>query len=143
VPAPLAQTLTGTFTFTAPLSAAAQDATGVPGDPGATGSSSITLDLTNNRLCATTSWSGIDSPVVAGHIHGGAAGQPENPAVTISLFNPDFVNGVASPASACAIVPAPALWAIEQCPAQFSVVVHSKDHPVAAIRGQVGTTCTV
>src|SRR5215210_3354764 len=59
-----------------------QTATGIPGDPGGVGGSNVTMDNVANTVCATTYWSGIDSPVVAGHIHGGAYGQPENPAVT-------------------------------------------------------------
>jgi hypothetical protein len=143
VPAPVGPMLNGTATFTSSMSAAQQNATGIPGDPGATGTSSITINSTNNRLCATTSWSGIDSPVAAAHIHGGAAGQPENPAITIDLFPADFVNGKSSPQTGCTTVPAPELHLIKRCPAQFSTVVHSKNHPVGAIRGQVGTTCNL
>jgi hypothetical protein len=132
----------GTYSFTAPLSAAAQDATGIPGDPGGTGTSTITMNAATNQVCATTSWSGIDSPVVAGHIHGGAAGKPENPAITINLFPPDFLNGKTSPASGCTLVAPGEIWVMKQCPAQFSLVVHNKSHPVGAIRGQLGTTCT-
>jgi hypothetical protein len=42
-----------------------------------------------DRVCSTTSWSGTSSPVVVGHIHAGAYGQPENPLVTIGLFDPN------------------------------------------------------
>ena len=136
-------TLTGRYTFTVPMSAATQTATGVAGDPGATGSTSVTLDLTNNRFCATTSWSGIDSPVAAGHIHQGAYGRPENPAVTISLFAANFVNGVQSGVSYCETVPAAELWLIKECPREFNTVVHSRSHPVGAIRGQLGTACNL
>ncbi len=135
--------LSGIYSFTVPLSAAEQDATGIKGDPGGTGTSSITMNVKSNQVCATTSWSGVNSPVVAGHIHGGARGMPENPAITVSLFPADFVNGVPSPASGCSLVPPGLIWAMTQCPAQFNVVIHSKQHPVAAIRGQLGTTCRV
>src|SRR5215208_3005189 len=70
----------GTYSFSVPLSAAAQDATGVKGDPGGSGTANITMNSSTNQVCATTSWSGIDSPVVWAHIHAGAYGQPENPA---------------------------------------------------------------
>jgi hypothetical protein len=134
---------TGTRTFSVPLSAAEQDATGVKGDPGGTGTANITMDLTNNRVCATTSWSGIDSPVVWAHIHAGAHGQPENPAVSIELFPANFLNGQPSGISACTIAPAEELYAIAKCPAQFNVVVHSQQHAAGAIRGQMGTACTI
>jgi hypothetical protein len=131
----------GTYSFNATLSAAEQDATGVPGDPGASGTSNITVNAATNQLCATTTWTGIDSKVVAGHIHGGQAGKPENPAITIDLFPADFVNGKSSGASGCTTVPPGSPWVMNQCPAQFSLVVHSFNNPVGAIRGQLGTTC--
>ena len=139
VPEPIA----GNYSFSVPLSAATQDATGVAGDPGGTGNSSITMDAFTNSVCATTSWSGIDSPVVMAHIHGGAYGQPENPGITISLFEPDMLNGRSSPASGCTIAPPGVIAAINRCPQQFNVVVHSQKHPVGAIRGQLGSTCRI
>ena len=135
-PAGLSQYLHGTFNYSVALSEAIQTESGVAGDPGGTGTSNITLDFTHNKVCATTSWSGIDSPVVMAHIHQGSTGQVENPAVTISLFAPDMLNGRTSPASGCDNVPSEVLWAIRQCPSQFNVVVHSQKHPVGAIRGQ-------
>jgi hypothetical protein len=135
--------LTGVYTYSVPMSAATQSATGIAGDPGATGTANITLDLTNNRFCATTSWSGIDSKVVAGHIHEGGYGEPENPGVWIALMTPDFLNGVRSPVSYCETAPAGELWLIKQCPSKFHTVVHSQNHPAGAIRGQIGTGCTL
>jgi hypothetical protein len=132
-----------TYTFVVSLSGANQSATGIPGDPGATGSSTITMSEATNNMCASTSWSGVRSPVVAAHIHGGAYGKPENPAVTLSLFNPDFVNGKPSPQNGCMPVPSYVIDEIRKCPAQFNVVVHSQLAAWGAIRGQLGTTCTL
>ena len=131
----------GTYSRTVPLSAATQDATGVPGDPGGSGTTSLTMNQSANQICATTSWSGIDSPVVMAHIHGGAYGMPENPGITVSLFDPDMLNGRSSPASGCSLVPPGLIFAIRRCPREFNVVVHSQKHPVGAIRGQLGTMC--
>ena len=131
--------VTGTHSISVPLSTATQNATGVPGDPGASGTSNITLNADTNTVCATTSWTGIDSPVVMAHIHGGSYGQPENPAITISLFQPDMINGRSSPASGCTLVPPGQIGAIVRCKGLFNVVVHSQKHPVGAIRGQLGT----
>src|SRR4051812_3724833 len=61
---PLPHPTSGTYSFSVPLSAAAQDATGLKGDPGGTGTANITMNASTNQVCATTSWSGIDSPVV-------------------------------------------------------------------------------
>src|SRR4051812_2871491 len=51
--------LTGRYTYSVAMNTATQNATGVAGDPGGSGTANITLDLTNNRFCATTTWSGI------------------------------------------------------------------------------------
>ena len=135
--------LSGTFTHSVSLAEYKQTNTGVPGDPGGSGTSNITLNADTNTVCATTSWTGIDSPVVMAHIHGGRAGQPENPAVTISLFEPDMINGRSSPASGCTLVPPGMISAIEYCVEDYNVVVHSQQHPVGAIRGQLGNGCIV
>ncbi len=131
----------GTFSFSVPLSERMQTATGVKGDLGGSGTSSITMNAGTNTVCATTSWSGIDSPVVMAHIHQGGYAKPENPAITISLFAPDMLNGRSSPASGCDTVPAAEMDFIRKCPGLFNVVVHSQKHPVGAIRGQLGSNC--
>ena len=136
-----APSLTGRYSFSVPMNAATQSATGIAGDPGGYGTANITLDLTNNRFCATTTWTGIDSPVAGGHIHQGHYGQPENPAVWISLMPFDVLNGNSSGVSYCETAPAAELWAVVKCPREFHTVVHSKNHPAGAIRGQIGTTC--
>jgi hypothetical protein len=135
--------VSGSYSFTVPLSAATQSATGVAGDGSATGSASITMNASTNQVCATTTWSGVSSPVVWAHIHAGAYGQPEDPAVTIQLFAPDFLNGVPSGVSSCTTAAPGEIGAIVKCPAQFNVVVHSQKHAVGAIRGQMGTACSL
>jgi hypothetical protein len=138
VPASASATI---YTFNVKLNTKTQNATGVPGDPGGKGTSRITMDSVTNQVCATTSWSGIDSPVVAGHIHQGAYGDPENPAVTIDLFPPDFVNGVSSPASGCTTAPPAEIPLIVACPPAYNTPLHSFNHPVGAIRGQLPGRC--
>jgi len=128
--------VTGTHSYNVSLTAAAQNATGIPGDGTARGSSSITLNADTNTACATTSWSGNSSPVVWAHIHQAVAGQPENPAVAIELF-PFTPLGVSSPASGCTLVPPGEIGAIVDCPSFFAVVVHEQKFPAGAIRGQL------
>ena len=137
-----AQLDSGTRHFTVHLDTATQDATGIDGDPGASGTSYIALDFDNNRACSTTYWSGIDSPVVMGHIHGGSYAMVENPAVTIEVMPIELLNG-GNPNGVhwCAPVPSAELSAIARCPAQFNVTLHSEQHSVGAIRGQMGWSC--
>jgi hypothetical protein len=130
----------GTFTFQVPLSAATATAAGLPGDPGASGTSVITMSADTFTVCAHTSWTNVHSPVVMAHIHGGAYGKPEDPAITIPLFGV-YPNGAPNPANGCATVAPGEIGAIVDCPQQFNVVVHSQKHPWAAIRGQLGTKC--
>ena len=131
----------GSYTFAVPLDAATQDATGIQGDEGMSGTSNITINLDANTVCADTSWSGNHAPVVAGHIHGGSYGQPENPGVTIPIFNPGL--NVPSPQHLCMIAPPVEIGVIAKCPQQFNVVVHTQTKPAGAIRGQLGTTCVL
>jgi hypothetical protein len=133
--------LTGSVTYTVPLSAATQDATGIAGDPGGTGTATITVNSSGNQVCSTVSWSGIDSPVGFAHIHAGAYGQPEDPAYTIPLFGPS--TGATSPQSGCTVAPAEQTAALRKCPSNFNVVVHSLNHPVGAIRGQFPGGCNL
>jgi hypothetical protein len=132
----------GSYSYSIPLSAAEQDATGIKGDPGGTGTANITMNAATNQVCATTTWSGIDSPVVWAHIHGGAHGVPEDPAITIQLFPANFLNGQPSGISGCTTAPGAEIWLIHQCPGQFNVVVHSQQHAAGAIRGQFPAGCT-
>ena len=45
----------GAYEFTVPLSGAAQSATGLPGDPSASGTADIMLEEGINQVCSTTS----------------------------------------------------------------------------------------
>jgi hypothetical protein len=131
--------VSGTFSYSIPLSAATQSATGVAGDGNATGTANINMNANTDVVCATTTWSGTSSPVVWGHIHLGSYGQPEDPAVSIELFPANFTNGQPSGISACTTAPPGEIGAIVRCKGQFNVVVHSQKHPAGAVRGQFGT----
>ena len=116
------------------LSGAEQIASHLPGDPDGTGSATITV--TGTTLCADVSFANIAQPVVWAHIHGGAHGQPENIGWTINLFGPN-INGTASPSHACTIVTPAQTAAMLKAPMLFNVVVHNKEYPAGAIRGQL------
>ena len=130
-----------TGTWYVHMTAAIQTASGLPGDPGGVADSKITWnDAIPNTICATTTWSGIDSPVMMGHIHQGRPGHPENPLVTIDLFPAaTSLAGKTSPASGCTLVAPGEILAIGRCPAFFETVLHSQSHPWGAVRGQFST----
>jgi hypothetical protein len=126
------------------MSGAQQTESGLPGDPDGTGTATISANTDTNQLCATVSWSNISNPVVAGHIHQGYRGHPENPAFTLNLFGPN-VGGSANPTSGCTIAPGPVVTAMARAPELFMVVVHNQEYPWGALRGQLrnGPLCQV
>jgi hypothetical protein len=126
-----------TYSWSVTLSGSDVIASHLPANPSASGSASITANDATNQVCATISWSGLASPVVAGHIHEGQYGVPENPAVTINLFGPNL-SGAPNPVSGCTIVPGPVMKELARFPEYFNVVVHNKQYPAGAIRGQLG-----
>jgi hypothetical protein len=125
------------YTWNVSMSGQQVIASHLPANASATGTATITGDDSNNRVCGTFHWSGVASPVVAGHIHEGQSGQPENPGVTINLFGPN-INGAANGVSGCTIVPNGLIDDMNRYSAYFNVVVHNKQYPAGAIRGQLG-----
>jgi hypothetical protein len=127
-----------TYSWSVALSGQDVIASGLPAIASATGTASITADTSANRMCGTFSWSGVAAPVAFGHIHEGQYGQVENPGVTIQFFAQPF--GAPNPVSGCAIVPGPVIDQINTFGHYFNVVVHNKQFPGGAIRGQIGGT---
>jgi hypothetical protein len=125
-----------TFSWSVPLSGNDVIASGLPAIGSATGSASITGDDAANRMCGTFSWSGVAAPVAFGHIHEGQYGQVENPAVTIQFFADPL--GAPNPVSGCTIVPGTLIDEMYRYSAYFNVVVHNKQFPGGALRGQLG-----
>jgi hypothetical protein len=125
-------------TFSVGLSGTEQTRSHIPGDPDGTGSASITINRSTNSVCSTVSWSNIAAPVVAGHIHQGDSGQPENPGWTVNLFGPN-IGGTASGVSGCTTVPNAMGALMMKHPQEFNVVVHNQAFPAGAIRGRLGS----
>jgi hypothetical protein len=128
-----------TISWSVPLSGQAVINSGLPADAAATGQANITGDDSNNRMCGTFTWSNVHSPMGFGHIHEGEAGQPENPAVTISFFGPPTnLNGFQSGVTGCAVVPNALIDKMDRYGAFFNVVLHTAQYPGGALRGQLG-----
>lgn len=114
-----------TYTFNVTLSG-----TGLLGDPGASGTASITMNDASNQVCWSVTTSGI-SGVSSGGIYAGGAGQPAS-AVPVVPFT--------SLPSGCS--PSGAVAVMVRCPAQFNVTIRTAAHP-GALRGQLGNTCSI
>jgi hypothetical protein len=128
-----------TISWSVPLTGQDVINSGLPADASATGHADITGDDSNNRMCGTFTWSGVNSPVGFGHIHEGEAGQPENPAVTINFFGPPTnLNGFPSGVSGCTTVPNALIDDMNRYGALFNVVIHTVQYPGGALRGQLG-----
>lgn len=100
------------------------------GDPGASGTASITMNDSSHQVCWTVTTSGL-SGVTSGGIYAGAAGQPAS-AVPVVPFT--------TLPSGCGL--SGAITVMVKCPAQFNVTVRTPSHP-GALRGQLGTTCSI
>ena len=109
---------------------------GTPGEPGATGTASLSLQASSGQICFNVSWAGIPDGVTFGHIHQALYGQPENVGFTVNLFGPYGGSGAPNPSSGCVLAPAE-VNAIEADPTAYIVVLHSPNFPVGDVRGQI------
>jgi hypothetical protein len=98
-----------------------------PGDPDASGTAFITLNL---------SWAGIDGTVTAAHIHVGPAGVAGP--VVVPLFTDVALSGTDSASGCVSGVSEELIKAIRHDPENYYVNVHSDVFPAGAIRGQLG-----
>jgi CHRD domain len=105
-----------------------------PGDPNATGTSSLRLNPGQGEVCHETSWADVDGTVFAGHIHVGTAN--EAGPVVVTLFTGSFAG--TDGASACLQADRELIKAIIQKPENYYVNVHSTVFPAGAVRGQLG-----
>src|SRR5215212_7711316 len=127
------------YSWNVSMTAAAQCASGLPCDTGASGTANIFTGSNANQLCGTVSWSGIHGAVGFGHIHQAEAGKPENVAYTINFFGPPTnTAGFSSPTTGCTVVPTAQQGLMNRFPMEFMVTIHTTAFPGGAIRGQLG-----
>ena len=128
------------YSWTVSMTGAQQCASHLPCEAGGSGTANIYTGSGPNQLCGTFSWSGLSGKVGFGHIHQGAAGQPENLAFTINLFGPPTnLNGFSSPTTGCTVVPAQVQAEMARFPEEFLATIHTTTYPGGAIRGQLGS----
>jgi hypothetical protein len=103
-------------------------------DEDGTGTASVVLDPDAGTACWTLTAEGID-PVVASHIHVGAAGENGDVAVNLDL------DGFEGSSEGCTEdVDAATLQAVIDNPAGYYVNLHTEPFPGGAIRGQLAAT---
>jgi hypothetical protein len=106
-----------------------------PGDPNGAGAAIVRTYRQKRRVCFTLTWSGL-GPVVAAHIHAGAAGASGDPVVVFfqDVQLPQNLKGV----SGCTKnVPRPLIGRIQQNPKRYYVNIHTTGFQDGAIRGQL------
>jgi hypothetical protein len=108
----------------------AEEAPG-PGDPGGIGFAVVRVNPGRERICYLLTAAGLDSTVVAAHIHRAPSGAPGP--VVVPLEAP--VSGFSA---ACADVERALATEIARSPGEFYVNVHTQNFPAGAIRGQLG-----
>ncbi len=102
-----------------------------PADPDGTGSAMVTLNVGQDRVCWTVTWTAIDTPT-AYHIHHAAAG------VAGPVVLPFTMGGAFVPNGCRTGLDAPALLQdIVDFPDQYYVNIHNAAFPGGAIRGQL------
>jgi hypothetical protein len=96
-----------------------------------TGTAEITINLGHDELCYHVTVSGLSGPVIASHIHHGAAGT--NGPVVIPFPNaPGSTNF-----KGCVTVDDTLLNEVRSDPGDFYVNVHTGLHPGGEVRGQL------
>jgi CHRD domain len=128
-----------TYSWSVPLSGQDVIASGLPAIASATGSATLNADTAANQICGTFTWSGVADPVAFGHIHEGQYGVVENPGFTVNLFGPDL-NGAPNGVTGCTVLPGPVIGEMFRFPQFFNVVVHNKQFPGGALRGQLANS---
>ena len=120
-----------------PLSAGmtgAQEVPG-PGDPDGSGMASFTVNPGTGEICFTVTSENLTTPVVAAHIHPGAAGVAGAPLV---FLLPAGVTDADGNFSGCSTTDRATAKDILMRPWAYYVNLHTTDFPAGAIRGQLG-----
>ena len=119
-----------------PLSATMNGAQEVPpADPDGSGVARFTVNPGLGKVCFDVTSQGITLPVIAAHIHPGAAGAVGAPLV---FLLPAGVSDADGNFSGCTTVDRATAKNILQHPSAYYVNLHTTDFPGGAIRGQLG-----
>ena len=101
------------------------------GDPDATGTATVNLDVSKGELCYEVTVQRIDRPTGM-HIHEGEAGKAGD--VVVPLTTPTATD---TTTTGCADVDAPLIGRMAANPDNFYVNVHTQMYPQGAVRGQL------
>lgn len=102
-----------------------------PGDPDATGTATVNVDVTKREVCYEVAVQKIDRPTGL-HIHEGEAGK--NGDVVVPFTTPTASD---TSTTGCANVDAALLGRLTANPGNFYVNVHTTTYPQGAARGQL------
>ncbi len=103
----------------------------VPGDEGATGSVSLTLNEGQGEICFDFELVGLTQPASRAHIHEGAVGA--NGPIVVHFY--EGANNALT--EGCVAVDKALVKEIRKNPADYYVNVHNQTAPAGAVRGQL------
>jgi hypothetical protein len=101
------------------------------GDPDATGTATVNVDVTEGEVCYEVSVQNIDRPAGM-HIHEGEAGKTGD--IVVPFTTPTASD---TTTTGCTNVDAPLLARLTANPGNFYVNVHTDRYPQGALRGQL------
>src|SRR5881397_71000 len=108
-----------------------------PGDPNSSGTALIRLNAAEGLVCFKLSVTGANAPIVAAHIHRGAAGVAGP--VIVPLVAPAATSADANvqQSKGCVSGDPSLIREIASNPAGFYVNTHNKNFPAGVVRGQL------
>jgi hypothetical protein len=108
-----------------------------PGDPNASGTGLIRLNAAEGLVCFKLVVTGANAPIVAAHIHRGAAGVAGPVVVTLVAPAATAANANVQQSKGCVSADPSLIREIAANPAGFYVNTHNKNFPAGIVRGQL------
>ncbi len=105
-----------------------------PGDPDATGTAHVTVNPGTGEVCWSVDVDGVDLPIVAAHIHVGAA---DTFGGIVHFLLPAGVSDADGEFSGCSRADRSLAFALLRTPQDYYVNVHTALFPAGAARGQL------
>lgn len=107
------------------------------GDANASGTALFRLNAAEGLVCFKLVVTGANAPLVAAHIHRGAAGVAGPVVVPLTTPTAASANANAQQSKGCVSADASLIREIQANPAGFYVNVHNKNFPAGVVRGQL------
>ena len=108
-----------------------------PGDPNASGTALFRLNAAEGLVCFKLVITGANAPLVAAHIHRGAAGVAGPVVIPLTTPTATSTDPNVSQSKGCVSADPALIREIQGDPAGFYANVHNKNFPAGVVRGQL------